>query len=366
MPSPVIDAISEYLELESITGGYETANMRQKSIHEAYVNMANLLNTKAKNIAFTASATDSFFRAISSIPFKQGDILLTTNDDYVSNQITFLIWQKRFGLQLIRVPNEPGGGLDLDAMEQAIKKYRPKIVSVTHVPTNSGLVQPVAEVGRMCRENDIIYLVDGCQSIGQLALDVEKIHCDFLSGTSRKFLRGPRGMGFLYVSDRILEKGYEPLMLDMRGADWTSENEYQSHPDARRFELWENSYALVLGMGAAAKYAHEIGMDNIEARVKKLADYTRKALFEIHGVKVLDRGKELCGIVVSQIEGWDRGKFKPLLDEKNINTSISDGDSAQTSFAKRGIEWGLRISPHYYNTVEEIDICIGRIREILG
>jgi selenocysteine lyase/cysteine desulfurase len=366
MPSPVIQAINDYLELELTTGGYESANAQKEAIAQTYGYMAALLNTKAANIAITANATDSFFRAMSSIPFQPGDMILTTNDDYVSNQISFLIWQKRFGVKLVRVANGPDGDLDLDAMGKAIKKHRPKLVAVTHVPTYSGLVQPIAEVGRMCRENEIIFLVDACQSIGQLSLDVEQIHCDFLSGTSRKFLRGPRGIGFLYVSDRILAQNYEPLMLDLRGANWIGENEYTSLPDARRFELWEHSYALILGMGAAAKYALDIGIENIEARVKELADYTRNKLSDIPGVKVLDQGKERCGIVVSEIEGRKIEEVKPFLDAKHINTSVTDGRAAQTTLAKQGVEWGLRISPHYYNTLGEIDLVIKKLGEILG
>src|SRR5436190_5991039 len=218
MPKPVIDAMTEYLALEAEIGGYEAADARVEQIDGFYAAVAELLGCDPRNVAFATSATDAYARALSSIPFERGDLILTTRDDYISNQIAFMSLRRRFGVEIVHAPDLDGGGLDPNAMAQMMRERRPRLVAATHIPTNSGLVQPVAQIGRQCRELELLYLVDACQSVGQYVLDVEQLGCDFLSATGRKFLRGPRGSGFLYISDRALAAGYVPLFLALHGA----------------------------------------------------------------------------------------------------------------------------------------------------
>ena len=260
MPNPVLQAVQEHLVLESQIGGYEAEAQANAVIEEAYLAVAELLAAHPRNIAFTENATVSYLQALSSIPFKQDDVILTTNNDYISNQIQFLALQSRYGVRIERAPDTQEGGVDVQLMGEMIRTHKPRIVCVTHIPTNSGLIQDVASIGKVCAEEEVPYLVDACQSVGQLPLDVTEIQCDFLSASARKFLRGPRGSGFLYVSDRVLELGYEPLFIDMRGAEWVEADTYRPVQDARRFENWEYAWPLVLGTGAAARYALNLGL----------------------------------------------------------------------------------------------------------
>ena len=361
-PLPVLRAMQEYLEFESVTGGYEAADIRAAEIAGFYESVARLLNTHARNIAFAGSATDAYARVLTAIPWQSGDVILTTENDYVSNQIAFLSLQKRFGIQLIRARDTEEGGVDVNDFESLVKKYQPKLAAVTHVPTNSGLVQPVEAIGLICREHNIWYLVDACQSAGQIALDVERIGCDFLSATMRKFMRGPRGAGFLYASDRALESDLEMLIPDMRSADWTAPNAYAAVPDARRFEYWEMAPALLLGSRAAVEYALHVGMDWIEARVDHLARYTRNLLRELPEVEVLDRGNDLSGIVTAHSPAWEPNALMQHLSAANINGRISSLSVAQIDFPRKKVEWALRLSPHYYNTEEEILTAVERLK----
>jgi selenocysteine lyase/cysteine desulfurase len=365
MPEPVIRAIQDHITLESRIGGYEAADARQDAVQGAYRAVAELVGTQPQNIAFTENATASFIQALSSIPFEPDDVILTTRNDYASNQIQFLSLQARIGVQVLRAPDQMEGGVDVQAMADLIRRHRPRLVCVTHVPTNSGLVQDVAAVGSVCRDEDILYMVDACQSIGQMPVDVRELHCDFLSASSRKYLRGPRGAGFLYASDRVLERGLEPLFIDMRGADWIADDQYRPARDAKRFETWEFAWALVLATGEAARYATAIGLDKIQDRVRALAGRLRDALGAIDRVRVLDRGKELCGIVSTAIEGWDPGELVSALRERRINTSAQVRVYAVIDYDEKGVNASLRLSPHYYNTEEEIDQAVSAIRELL-
>jgi selenocysteine lyase/cysteine desulfurase len=293
-----------------------------------------------------------FAQALSAVPFERGDVILTSEDDYISNQIMFLSLARRIGVRIVRAPVCGKGGVDPDAMVRLMDKERPRLVSLTHIPTNSGLVQPVEAMGRACRERDLLYLVDACQSVGQRELDAEHIGCDFLCATSRKFLRGPRGAGFLFVSDRALEAGLEPLFPDMRGARWTDPDVYQPVESASRFENWEFAWALVLGTGVAARYATSIGLDAIRERVCALASHLRHQLSEA-GMKVLDQGEELGAIVTVYIPGVDPDQLMAKLAQRRINANISLREYSVFDFDRKGVPWALRLSPHYYNTEEE-------------
>jgi len=360
-PLPVIRAVQDYLDLEAQIGGYEAGDLKAEDIRGFYASIARLIGAQPRNIAFAYNATDAFARALSAIEWQPGDVLLTTENDYVSSQIAFLSLQQRLGIRLVRARDTEAGGVDVADFEKLVRQHRPKLAAVAHVPTNSGLVQPVEAIGRICREHGIWYLVDACQSAGQMSLDVERIGCDFLSATMRKFLRGPRGAGFLYASDRVLDAGLQMLLPDMRSAHWTAPDSFTPEADARRFEYWEMPPALLLGSRAAADYALAVGLDWIEARVGHLATLTRSLLAELPGVRVLDRGEELCGIVTAHAEHWQPKVLLEKLAAAGINCRVSSLLAARIDFPRKGVEWALRISPHYYNTEEEVRQCVAEL-----
>lgn len=361
MPSIVVDSMIDYLDLEEQIGGYEVAVKNAEVLEEFYDETARLINAKPSNIAFATSATEAYAKALSSIMFKEGDVIITTADDYISNQITFISLQKKLKVNVIRTKNLPDNELDLEDLEYLIKKHNPKLIAVTHIPTNSGLIQNMEGVGKLCRQYDILYLVDACQSVGQLSVDVEKLGCDFLSATGRKFMRGPRGTGFLYVSDKVLERNYSPLLLDMRGADWTEFDNYELFKSAKRFESWEISYASLMGFTHALQYANNIGLHAIEHYNKGLSERLRENL-KNSGFDVWDWGKNLSSIVTFSDPDGDLGTIQNVLKENNIYFSVTQKNSALIDFTRKNINGIVRLSPHYFNTVEEIDI----VSDVLG
>ena len=364
MPRPVSDAVRGHLEREAALGGYEAADAAAEQVACTYVALAQLVGAAPRNIAVVENATAAFALALSAFDFRRGDVVLTTRNDYVSNQIMYLSLGRRLGVEVVRAEDLPEGGVDAASAREIIGRRRPRLVAVTHVPTNSGMVQDVEAVGSVCREAGVPYLVDGCQSVGQLPIDVARIQCDFFSATARKFLRGPRGVGFLYVSDRMLADGRQPLLVDMRGAEWTAADEYTLADGAQRFESWEFAYALHLGLGAAARYALEVGVERGGARAAELAARARTRLAAAAGVRVLDRGARLCAIATAEVAGCDARAVVTRLRERGINTSASLKGYALLDMEAKRAASAVRISPHYYNTAADIDEAVDAIAEI--
>lgn len=366
MPRAVLDAQVAHLTLEASIGGYEASALRAAAIEDFQAATADLIGARPEEIAYATCATAAYSKALSAIAWMPGDVILTTRHDFISNQIAFLALRQRFGVEVVHAPDAPEGGVDVAAMAALMRARRPRLVAATHVPTNSGLVQPVAAIGRHCRALDLLYLVDACQSVGQFPLDVEAIGCDFLTATCRKWLRGPRGSGFLYVSSRRLGEGFEPLFIEMRGATWVETHRYQPVATAKRFEEWELPYAAVIGSAVAARYAMAVGVGAIAVRAPMLAARLRQRLQAIPGVRVLDRGPQLAAIVTLAVEGWEPQPFHAALAARGINSALSYRDYAVFDFGDKDVDWCSRLSPHYFNTEAEVDTVGAAVAEIVA
>jgi selenocysteine lyase/cysteine desulfurase len=299
--------------------------------------------------------------AFYSFRFERGDRILTSVADYISNYLAFLQTAERTGAEVVTVPNDEHGQLSVDALRDAVDE-RVKLIAVTHVPTNGGLVNPVAEVGAIARDAGIPYLVDACQAAGQLPLDVDAIGCDALSATGRKFLRGPRGTGFLYVRSQLLER-LDPPLIDMRAADWVAPDRYELRRDGRRFEEWEQDYAGKVGLARAVDYALQLGVEAIWERVRDLGARLRAQLAELDGVIVRDVGEERCAIVTFDVAEVPAEHVMETLRHRGINVSVSATSSAVIESLERGLPDLVRASPHYFNTSEELERFVEAVGE---
>ena len=354
MPSPVLDAVTNHLHLEAMRGGYEAAALAGDLASRTYDAIASLINADRDEIALVENATVAWQLAFHAMvrDLKPGDKIVTIEAEYAANYISYLQMARERGLEIVVAPSGDDGSVDLVALENLIDA-RVKLISVTHVPTNGGLVNPAEAIGRIARAAGAMYLLDACQSVGQLPVDVAKIGCDALSVTGRKYLRGPRGTGFLYVRKDMIQR-LTPQVLDLHAASWTAPDRFEIAPTARRFENWEFYVAGVIGLGVAVDYALAWGMDAIHARIVELAETLRRELAAIPGVRVTDIGAEKCGITTFIKEGVEPDAIKAALAPKNINVSVSRRGSTMLDMDKRGLSEVVRASVHYYNTEDEI------------
>jgi selenocysteine lyase/cysteine desulfurase len=357
-PDPVLRVQLDHLELEATIGGYEAARAAAPAAERAYAAVAELLNARPEEIALVENATRAWDMAFYGFRFAEGDRILTTEVEYASNYIAFLQLRRRDGVVVELVPSVSTGEVDLEALEAALARPA-ALIAVTHVPTSSGLVNPAAEIGRLARAAGVPFLLDACQSIGQMPLDVEELGCDLLAATSRKYLRGPRGVGLLYARTSILDR-LEPPLLDLRAAEWIAPEEYELRPDARRFETWESNHAARLGLGAAVDYALALGIDAIWARIQEVAAELRARLAELPGLELREQGAAPCGIVTFVVEGRRAGEVRELLGAQRINVQPIPREHSLIDMDARGLDEVVRASVHYYNDRSDIEaLCRG-------
>ncbi|MFQ3282777.1 aminotransferase class V-fold PLP-dependent enzyme [Reinekea sp.] len=364
MPTPVSRALHEYLNKEERIGGYETEALYKESLNGIYKSAAKLLNCSPDEIAFVENATRAWDMAFYSFKFNPGDKILTTFAEYGSNVVAYLQQAKRFGVEIVFVPNDEFGQIDVNALSNLIDD-KVKLISITHIPTGGGLVNPAKAVGKVANAAGIPYILDSCQSVGQMPIDVEDIGCDILCITGRKFLRGPRGTGLLYVRSSLLPH-LEPPMLDQHAAELISPSEFLIRPDSKRFENWEQYCAGKFALGVAIDYAMSWGLHEIQQRVYSLADHFRAKLSTIDGIHSTDEGIEKCGIITFTAEQLNPAAIKQALSALKINISTSKGSGSLVSFQDRGIKEVVRASVHYFNTDEEIDYFVDTLKKVLA
>ncbi len=364
MPAPVADYLHEFLKLEESIGGYESVEREASALDNFYQATARLLNCNASEIAYAENATRAWDMAFYGLSFKPGDRILTTMSEYGSNVIAYNQQAKRLGAEVVFVPDDKHGQIDVGALKEMIDE-RVKLISISQIPTGGGLVNPAEEVGKIAKDAGILYLLDACQGVGQIPLDVEAIGCDMLSATGRKFLRGPRATGFLYVRESIMDQVVPPL-LDQHAANLISPGKYQLVDSAQRYENWEQYFAGKAALGVAIDYAMDWGLEAIRDRIFSLAQSIRSKLKNIDGIEITDQGQVQCGIVTFRTTQMDASQIKSEMKKRNINVSVSDGSGSLVSFQQRNIKSVVRASTHYFNTEQEIEIFVTALQEILA
>jgi len=358
-PTVVTDTVVDYLRREEAIGGYEAADEADGRLEAVYDSLGALVGAPRQHMAVIENATRAWDMAVYAYPFGPGDRIVTCRAEYVSNVLAFLQLEKRFGIEMVLIDDDATGQIDLDQVDAELAKGA-AMMAMTHIPTSGGLINPAEAVGELCERHGVFYVLDACQSAGQVPLDVAAIRCDVLSGTGRKYLRGPRGTGFLYAGPRALEV-LEPPFVDLHAADWTAPDRFEWRADARRFENWETYFAGKLGLGAAVDYALSLGIETTSARIVDLGARLRSGLADLDRVAVHDKGEQRGGIVTFTVDGVGADTVQARLREQRINTSTSGPDRARFDLGARGLPTVIRASVHYYNSEDEIDAVVAAV-----
>lgn len=363
-PDVVVETVTGYLREEAMLGGYELEDAYKDRLENVYASIARLINASIDEVALVENASMAWHLAFNGIDFQRGDVVITSEMEYVTNMIGFLTLRKSRGIEVKVIPNDANGNFDLLALEAAISPQT-RLIAITHIASTAGNILPIVEIGKIARSHGILYLVDACQSAGHVPIDVREIGCDMLSVTGRKYLRAPRGTGFLYVRKEVQDQ-LKTLFLDGHSLQSVTEEEYQLRADARRFELYEKNRALSLGLGEAVDYALSIGVDRIWQRIRYLAGVMRQRLAALPGITVHDSGEQQCGIVTFSVDGIDAVRVKNELAAKRINVSVGKASSTLIYMNRKQLDAIVRASVHYYNTEEEIEILCKVLGAITG
>lgn len=361
-PQSVLDIVTDFMIDEGRLGGYEIMMSEAAKLQRVYDQLAQMIGAEASEIAFCQSSTDASYRALESVKWEAGDEILISRADYGANSMAYLMLRERFGVETVLVEDNEFGEIDLEHLEVCITS-KSKLILLTQMPTGGGLVNPVIQVGKLAKKFELLYLLDACQSVGQIPIDVKEIQCDFLTATGRKYMRGPRGTGFLFVNQHSLHK-FQPSKPDLWSAQWTSRDEYEWMPGAKRYENFEFSRALSLGLGESARYYLEIGPAKVWSRIQQLATQLRIGLSELPGVVVRDKGRVKGGIVTFTMEGKDPDVIQRELMKSNLQLSVARSGTSWFDFPARRIETMLRASVHYFLLEEEVEKLIERVKQL--
>jgi selenocysteine lyase/cysteine desulfurase len=362
MSTTTLSAMTDHLDLEARIGGYEAAAEAGDLIEGTSTALAELVGGHRDEIALFDNSTHAWNAAFYSVPLKAGDRILTGRAEYGSNILAYLQMAQRTGAEVVVVPDDEHGQIDTAALADLVDD-RTRMIGLTWVPTSGGLVNPAAEVGRIARAAGVLYLLDATQAVGQFPIDVERIGCDLLTGTGRKFLRGPRGTGFLWVRGSALDQ-LDPFVAEIASATWDGDRSFTWAPGARRFETWENNYVAIIGLGAAVRQALDLGLDAIGERTRLLGAGLRERLESVPGVRTHDLGAERCAIVTAAVAGHPAGEVAAALAAMGINVSTTVPDHSQFDTEQRAVHPLVRLSPHYFTTDDELDRAADAISRI--
>lgn len=358
-----LDAIIGQLNREALSGPMEAAAYGATLQESARQRAAQLINAQPASVAFSSSGSAAWGMAFAGLgPWREGDRILLGRHEWGGN-LACIAQAVAAGARLEVIPCDQHGAVSVEALEGLIDE-RVRLISLTWLPANSGLINPAAAIGAVARRHGIPYFIDAGQALGQIEVDVQALHCDVLKGACRKFLRGPRGTALLYIREGYVEQ-LQPPFLDVLSAPQNGEH-FSPRNDARRFETSETSLALLAGLDNALNEALRLGIPRIRSRIQHLAGFARNALAQIDGLTLHDLGQpgSQSGLIALTLEGWDAIALKERLALHGINIGANGVAYTPLDMQARGLVNIARVAVSYLNTEEEIGELVRVLRLI--
>jgi cysteine desulfurase/selenocysteine lyase len=361
MPQDIIDVVQNHLRLESTHGGYRAASVVADQLQDLYVAASELLGCDPDEIAVTDGNSRGWSSAVGAMRFSAGDRILVSRSEWGGNYAALLHIARTCGAVVEVMPTDEDGAVSIDKLRTMLDE-RVRLIALTWLPANGGLVNPAAEVGALAKAAGVPFILDAAQAVGQMPVNVREIGCDILTAPGRKWLRGPRGTGFLYIRRELTEK-LTPGIVDHFSAPWSG-NDYELRKDARRFETAEASIALRLGLGAAIREALSFGPAAIQQQITSLAEDMRASLKTIARVKILDLGTRHSGLVSFIVDGISAATLHQLLQAEGIEVALSGMAFTPLDMSARGLTGVVRASPHLYTTQDDLSRLVSAVEKI--
>ena len=356
-----LDAIIDQLQREARDGPMEAGEHGAILVEKARRAAAQLLNAPTASIAFASSGSTAWSMAFQALgPWQPGERILVGRHEWGGNLASMQL-AVQAGARIEVIPCDATGAVCPKALESMIDAHV-KLIDLTWLPANGGLINPAQAIGEVARRHNIAYFIDAGQAVGQLPVDVQALHCDVLKSAGRKHLRGPRGTALLYVRPNFLQQ-LNPAQRDVFSAPWTADG-YDLRDDARRFETSEVSYALLVGLGNALQEVNRLGVEQTWERVLQLSGRIREALRQIPGVSLHDLGASHSGLIAFNLAGWDAFELKRRLGLKRINIGANGVAYTPLDMQARDLTSIARISVSPLNTEDDIEQLIAALREL--
>jgi len=356
-----LDAIIEQLQREARDGPMEAGEHGAVLAEKARRAAAQLLNAPASSIAFASSGSTAWSMAFQALgPWQPGDRILVGRHEWGGNLASMEL-AVQAGARVEVIPCDDSGAACPLAL-QAMIDARVKLIDLTWLPANGGLINPAQAIGEVARRHAIPYFIDAGQAVGQVPVDVQALHCDVLKSAGRKHLRGPRGTALLYVRGDFLGR-LSPAQRDVFSAPWTDQG-FDLRNDARRFETSETSFALLAGLGNALQEMNRLGIERVWERVSRTSERIREALRGMAGVTLHDLGTRQSGLIAFNLAGWDAFELKRRLGLKRINIGANGVAYTPLDMQARGLESVARVSVSPLNNDHDIELLLAALREL--
>ena len=348
--------ISKYLKLETKISGYYIEQEKKEILNNFYFNAAKLLNCKPKEISFLQSSTYGWNLFISSLTTKKKSNVVIFDNEYGSNYISLI--NNNFNVRVSKL--KENGQVSFEDLRKKIDRYT-ALVAVCHIASQCGNIIDVEKLGRFIKNinSNIIFLIDACQSAGHLKLNVKKNMCDALVCSGRKYLRGPRGTGLIFIKDSI-QKNITPKIIDTTKSKIIGRN-LSIFNKENIFETFEYSPSLKIGLSKAIEKYNKLGHKKIELKIKNLSKYFRKKISSNPYVIVHENEKLISGINTFSIKGKGSHDIYSFLKQKKMITSVSTFQTSTHYFKKKKFNDVVRVSFHYFNKKKEVDYLVSCI-----